>query len=215
MPHSFTAFFLMSTVTSAVLGKTSCPEKQQENLPSLPPLRPFPSFLCEKSSIHLSYCSLRWNGERNHSACLSVCPGCRKSSRSCGRGRHCQHVPGYTDLNAFIQRARCWPEGSQHKAMLHFYSLLRWRDFFFNQLQPCQQLLTAEEELVSIWIHSGNHKQLVDRGHSPRGARSWLVLLHRAFAGSATCTPGEDLRQRCAELTRNNLRGLCRACQDA
>lgn len=57
VPPDFPTSFLMSTVTSAVLGKTACSEMQQE-LPSLPLLHPFPALLGEKSSIHLSHCSL-------------------------------------------------------------------------------------------------------------------------------------------------------------
>lgn len=53
VPHNLVASFIMSTVTSAVLGKTFCPEKQKNKLPSLSLPRPFPSLLREKNAAYI------------------------------------------------------------------------------------------------------------------------------------------------------------------
>lgn len=91
-------------------------------------------------------------------------------------------------------------------SLLHSYKMESF--FFFNQLQSCQQLLAAEEELVSIWLHPGSHKQLVDRGHHPKRVHNWWALPCMPSAGSVTWIQREDLRQTYVALTRNNRRRL-------
>lgn len=207
VPHNLAASFIMSTVTSAVLGKTSCLEKQKEKLPTLSLPHPLPSLLCEKMAAYILPIALYVKIER--SCCMPICAYCRISLSSSGWGAYFKHIPGRWPHWPWDCLQKCWPEGSLYKAMIHFYTHIRWKGFFFfNQLQSCQQLLAAEEELVSIWLHPGSHKQLVDRGHHPKRVHSWWVLPCMPSAGSVTWIQGEDLRQGCVALTRNNQRRL-------
>lgn len=71
MPHNLAASFIMSTVTSAVLGKTSCLEKQKEKLPTLSLPHPLPSLLSEKIAAYILPIALYVKIER--SCCMPIC----------------------------------------------------------------------------------------------------------------------------------------------
>lgn len=129
VPHNLAASFIMSTVTSAVSGKTSCLEKQKEKLPTLSLPHPLPSLLCEKMAAYILPIALYVKIER--SCCMPICAYCRISLSSSGWGAYFKHIPGRWPhwLRDCLQK--CWPEGSLYKAMIHFYTHIRWKGFFF------------------------------------------------------------------------------------
>lgn len=128
VPHNLTASFIMSTVTSAVLGKTSSSEKQKDKLPSLSLLGPFPSLLRGKNAAYIL--PIAFYVKIQKSCCTPICLYYRISLSSSGWGVYFKHVPGRWLHWPQDCLQRCWPEGSLYTAMIHFYTHIRWKVFF-------------------------------------------------------------------------------------